>query len=202
MASAPPLAAVAMPSAPPSFPLGAFLGLCFGPFGPVSPAFLPFFGCPVVLPCPPGLIGALSTVAVVGGGAASLSALPVPVTVAVAPVGVSLRNLGIHVAQRCAAEAVLNVAFHLLPSPFIVRPAISLVVVVVVMVVMMVVVVRVAGPSVVVGVLTAVLLLQRQLPRLGPVSVVVAVVLRVYHQRPIQVGLHVAVSFPWVGNLG
>ena len=193
MASAPPLAAVAMPSAPPSFPLGAFLGLCFGPFGPVSPAFLPFFGCPVVLPCPPGLIGALSTVAVVGGGAASLSALPVPVTVAVAPVGVSLRNLGIHVAQRCAAEAVLNVAFHLLPSPFIVRPAISLVVVVVV---------RVAGPSVVVGVLTAVLLLQRQLPRLGPVSVVVAVVLRVYHQRPIQVGLHVAVSFPWVGNLG
>lgn len=67
---------------------------------------------------------------------------------------------------------------------------------------MMVMVVIVGGSAVVVHVLAVVLLVQRQLARLGLVGVVVAVILRVDHQWPIQVGLHIAACFPWVGDLG
>lgn len=67
--------------------------------------------------------------------------------------------------------------------------------------VMMVVVVVVGGSAVVVNVLVPVLLVQRQLTRLGLIGVVVAVVLWIDHEWPVQVGLHVTTSFPWVGHL-
>lgn len=65
----------------------------------------------------------------------------------------------------------------------------------------MVVVVVVGSSAEVIHVLASVLMVQRQLSRLGLVCVVVAVVLGVDHQRPIQVGLYITTGFPWIGHL-
>lgn len=102
--------------------------------------------------------------------------------------------ISLHVAQRRAAEAVLHAGFHgqaclctVWPVGFLME---------------MVVVVIVVGSSAgVVDVLASVHLVQRQLSRLGLVGVVVAVVLWVDYQWPIQVGLHITTAFPWVGHL-
>lgn len=196
MSSAPLLVAVAMPSRLPSLPLGTFLPLGLRPPGSVPPAFLPLLGCSAaVLPGPPVLVVPLPRLTTAGRHAASLQAFPGPVPVAsVTPVAVPvLALLALHVAQRGAAEAVLHAGLRRLTRLPALRPNGPL---------MTVVVVIVGGAAVVVDVLAPVLLVQRQLTRLGLVGVVVAVVLRVDNQRPIQVGLHVTTSFPGVGHLG
>lgn len=111
----------------------------------------------------------------VGRNAASLPSFPVPVPVApVAPVAVPLLHLlALHIAQRCAAEAVFHVGLCWLACSSTVWPNGFLM--------MVVVVVIVGGSAVVVDVLAPVLLVQRQLTWLGFVGVVVAVVLRVNH---------------------
>lgn len=194
MSSAPLLVAMAMPSRLPSLPVRTFLPLSLRPPGSVSSAFLPFLARPAVLPGLPVFVVPLSGLAVVGGHAASLPALPVPVPVApVAPVAVPLLPLlGLHVAQRRAAEAVLQTGLGRLARPSAVRSDCFL---------MMVVAVIVGGSVVVVHVLAPVLLVERQLTWLGLVGVVVAVVLRVDHQRTIKVCLHITASFPGIRHL-
>lgn len=193
MPSAPLLVAMAMPSRLPSLPFFAFLPFSLHPSGSMSPAFLPLPGCLAVLPGPPVFVVPIYPLAMVGRHAVSLPAFPVPVSVA--PVAVPpLPELALRVAQRRAAEAALHAGIRRLARPSIVRPSGFLM--------MGVVVIVVCGPAVVIDVLAPVLLVQRQLTRLGLVGVVVAVVLRVDHQRPVQVGLHVATWFPWVGHLG
>lgn len=197
MPSAPLLVAVAMSSRLPSLRFPAFLSLSLHPPGSVSLAVLTLPCCPAVLPGPPVFVVPLSPLALVGRHAASLPAFPVPVPVApVAPVAVPLLSLlTLHVAQRRAAEAALHAGLCWLACLSIVWSNSFLMMMVVVAIV-------VGGSAVVVDVLAPVLLVQRQLTRLGLVGVVVAVVLRVDHQRPVQVGLHITTSFPWVGHLG
>lgn len=64
-----------------------------------------------------------------------------------------------------------------------------------------VVVIAVGGAAAVIYVLAPVLLVKWQFSRLGLVGVIIAVVLWVHHQRPVQVGFHVTTSFPWVRRL-
>lgn len=185
---------MAMPSRLPSLPVHTFLPLSLRPPGSVPPAFLPFFARPAVLPGLPVFVVPLPGLAVVGGHAASLPALSVPVPVApVAPVAVPLLPLlALHVAQRRAAEAVLHTGLGRLTRPSAVWSDCFL---------MVVVVVIVGGSAVVVDVLAPVLLVERQLTWPVLVGVVVAVVLRVDHQRPIKVRLHITASFPGIGHL-
>lgn len=196
MPSAPFLVAMAMPPRLPSFPFFPFLPVALRPPRPVPPALLALLGRPAVLPGPPVLVVPLSPLAVVGGGAASLPAFPVPVPVApMAPVAVPLLRLpALHVAQRRAAHAALHAGLRQLARLAGVGPDGFLMLIVVVAVV-------VGGAAAVVDVLATVLLVQRQLARLGLVGVVVAVVLRVHHKRTVQVGLHIAASFLWVRHL-
>lgn len=196
MPSAPLLVAVTMPPCLPGLPFLAFLPLALRPPGSVPPAFLPLPGCPAMLPGPPVLVVPLSSLALVGRHAAGLPALSVSVPVApVAPVVVPLLPLlALDVAQGRAAEAALHAGLRRLARLSAAWPRGFLVMVVVVIVV--------GGSAAVVDVLAPVLLVQRQLARLGLVGVVVAVVLRVDHQWPVQVGLHITTSFPWVGHLG
>ncbi len=197
MPSAPLLVAMAMPSRLPSLPFPAFLPLSFHPPGSVSLAVLTLPGCPAVLPRSPVFVVPLSPLALVGRHAASLPAFPVPVPVApVAPVAVPLLpQLTLHIAQRCAAEATFHTGLCWKACLSTVRSSRFLMM-------MMVVAIVVGGSAVVVDILAPVLLVQRQLTRLGLVGVVVAVVLRVDHQWPVQVGLHITTSFPRVGHLG
>lgn len=193
--SAPLLVAMAMPSAPLSLSFSAFLALSLCPLGSVPPAFLPLLGCPAVLPGLPVLIVALSTLTVeVGRHTVSLPALPVPVAMAVTPAAMPLWHLlALQDSQRCAAEAMLHTGFPQLARPPTVWPTDCL---------MTVVVVRVGGSAVMLQVLAAILLIQRQLTRLCFVGVVVTVVLRVDNKGTIQVGLHITTSFSWVRHLG
>lgn len=196
MPSAPLLVAVVMPSRLPSLPFLAVVTLSLRPPRSVSPAFFALPCCPAVLPGPSMFVVPLSPLTLVGRQAASLPAFPVLVPVApVAPVAVPLLSLlALHIAQRCVAEATFQAGLRRLACVSTVRPNDFLMVVMVMIIV--------GSSAVVVDVLTPVLLVQRQFTRLGLVGVVVAVVLRVDHQRPVQVGLHITTSFPWVGHLG
>lgn len=147
-----------------------------------------------MLPGPSVLVVHLHPLAVMRGDTASLPALPVSVPMAsVAPVAVSLLSLvALHIAQRCAAEAVLHVGLCELAHLSALWTKGFL---------MVMVAIVVGSTPAVLNVLSPVLLVQRQLTRLGLVGVVVAVVLRVYHQWSVQVGFHVSTSFPWVSHL-
>lgn len=67
---------------------------------------------------------------------------------------------------------------------------------------MVVVVTVVSSTPAVINILASILLIQRQLSRLGLVGVVVSIVLWVYYQRSVQVCFHVATCFPWERHLG
>lgn len=165
----------------------AFLSFTFHTSGPVSPALIALPGSPAA---PPVLVVPIAHLTVAGRDAASP---PVPVPMGpVTPVAVPLfPMLTFHVAQGHAAQAALHVGLCLLARLLTLRDYVSLVV-------MVVAVVDVGGAAVVVHVLPSVLLVQGQLPRLGLIGVVVAIVLRIDDQRTVQVGLHVPTSFAWV----
>ncbi len=154
MSSAPLLVAVAMPSRLPSLPLYVFLPLHLCPSGSVSPAFLPLLGHLAVLPGPPVFIAPLTSLVMARRDTVSLPAVSVPVPVAsVTPVAVPVLSLlALHVAQRCAAEAVLQAGLRWLACLSTIRPNSFLM--------MVVVVVKVRSSAVVVNVLALVFQVQ------------------------------------------
>lgn len=150
------LVAVAMPSRLPHLPFFALLSFSLRRPGSVSPALLPLFGCPAVLPGPPVLVVSLSPLAVAGRHAASLPAFLVPVPVApVAPVAVLLLPLlTLHVTQGCAAKAMLHARLRRLAWLLTARTVGFLMVMVVVAIIM-------GCAAVVVYVLPPIFLIQR-----------------------------------------
>lgn len=173
-----------------------FLPFSFRPPTLMSPALLPVPECLAVLSGPP-LLAVLLCALTMRGIAVSLPVLLVSVPMApVAPMAVHLLILAVLHAppQRRAAETVLHVSLRRLRhiSRFRGRDFLTVAVVIVAVV---------SGTAAVVNVLAPILLLQRQLTRLGLVGVVVSIVLGVHHQGPVQVGFHVATSFPWIRHL-